>query len=55
MDIFYTESLKRLLKIIEEEQHKDISDDMRLILDMARDSIQDRINLLPHRPKWKQQ
>jgi hypothetical protein len=54
MNQLYIESLKRLLKTIEEELKKDPSVDMQMILDIARRTIQDRINLFPHRPKWKQ-
>ncbi len=53
MNKLYLASLQRLLKVIAQEQKKEQSEDMQMILDIARNTIQDRINLLPHLPDWK--
>jgi hypothetical protein len=55
MNALYLASLQRLLEVIAQEQKKEQSADMQMILDIARKTIQDRINLFPHKPKWKQE
>jgi hypothetical protein len=55
MNALYLASLQRLLEVIAEEQKKDPSADMQMILDIARRTIQDRINLHPHLPQWRKE
>jgi hypothetical protein len=55
MNALYLASLQRLLEVIAQEQKKDPSADMQMILDIARRTIQDRINLHPHLPQWRKE